>query len=127
VTNLVLSLVLVKHYGLLGIALGTFFPMVFFRLVVQPIHVCSVISISYVQYFLCLFKMMLAVAVSLLIPAWVSWKFVVPRYPQLFAVGAVSAGLYCLSIWFLGFNASERVIALDLIRPMLRLKTKGTP
>jgi O-antigen/teichoic acid export membrane protein len=42
VCNLVLSVILVRSFGLLGVALGTMIPMVFTKLLIQPWYVCKV-------------------------------------------------------------------------------------
>ncbi|MBI4395609.1 MAG: oligosaccharide flippase family protein [Elusimicrobia bacterium] len=50
VLNLILSLAWVKPYGLMGVALGAAVPMVFFRLVVQPVYVSRAIGMGYGRY-----------------------------------------------------------------------------
>lgn len=40
ILNVVLSLILVRHFGLLGVALGTVIPMILTKLIMQPLLVC---------------------------------------------------------------------------------------
>jgi len=48
--NLGLSLLLVRHYGILGVAIGTAVPQVFFNLVVIPTYVLRVCKVRTAQY-----------------------------------------------------------------------------
>jgi O-antigen/teichoic acid export membrane protein len=50
VSNLVMSLALVRSYGLVGIALGTLIPAILFEGFVQPIFVCRSLQISLSEY-----------------------------------------------------------------------------
>jgi len=49
-SNLLLSLVLVRSYGLVGVALGTLIPAVMIQGFLQPIFVCRVLEISLGAY-----------------------------------------------------------------------------
>jgi O-antigen/teichoic acid export membrane protein len=46
VTNLVMSLVLVRNYGLIGVALGTLVPAILFQSFLQPVLVCQFLQIT---------------------------------------------------------------------------------
>jgi O-antigen/teichoic acid export membrane protein len=50
VANLVMSIVLVRSYGLIGIAIGTLVPAVLFEGIVQPYFVCRSLQISLNRY-----------------------------------------------------------------------------
>jgi O-antigen/teichoic acid export membrane protein len=49
--NLVLSLLLVKKFGVAGVALGTVIPMIFMKMLIQPYLVCSSLNISFREYY----------------------------------------------------------------------------
>jgi O-antigen/teichoic acid export membrane protein len=49
-TNLVLSVILVRYYGLLGVALGTLIPAAIYQGVLQPLFVCRTLKVSLKSY-----------------------------------------------------------------------------
>jgi O-antigen/teichoic acid export membrane protein len=51
ILNLVLSLILVKHYGIYGVALGTAIEMLIFKLVIQPVFICRSIGMDVSVYY----------------------------------------------------------------------------
>ncbi len=51
IANVLLSIILAKYMGLLGVALGTAIPMVFVKLVLQPYFVCKAGAIDILSYF----------------------------------------------------------------------------
>jgi len=48
--NLILSIILVRQYGILGVALGTAIPMLIVKICVQPIYVSRIIGITIAHY-----------------------------------------------------------------------------
>jgi O-antigen/teichoic acid export membrane protein len=50
VFNLILSVILVKKMGIVGIALGTAIPMVLFKGVVQPVYICKIVDLPILRY-----------------------------------------------------------------------------
>jgi O-antigen/teichoic acid export membrane protein len=49
--NLILSLILVKPFGMFGVALGTALTSTFSSLIAQPIYVCRVLSLGLADYY----------------------------------------------------------------------------
>ena len=49
--NLILSLILVRPYGMIGVALGTALTSTFSSLIAQPIYVCRILSLGPVDYY----------------------------------------------------------------------------
>ena len=49
--NLVLSLALVRKYGIYGVALGTAIPMFIVKTFIQPVYVCKIMKIPIRRYF----------------------------------------------------------------------------
>ena len=52
ISNVILSVILVKYYGIYGVALGTAIEMVFFKSIIQPLVICKSINLSYFTYFI---------------------------------------------------------------------------
>jgi O-antigen/teichoic acid export membrane protein len=109
IANIILSIVLVKKFGLLGVALGTAVPMVIVKLFIQPIFTCKAIGLSVRTYYL-----------GIIIPAalgssiifaffWILLKnFIFPNYPVLLILMAVVVVLFMIFTLFVGFGYFER-------------------
>jgi O-antigen/teichoic acid export membrane protein len=108
VSNLLLSLLLVKPFGIVGVAMGTFIPMAVIKLLIQPIYVCKVFSVEILDYLFNIGKAFLAVLLSLILPALLFFKYAAPDYKVLSLLGIIFLIWYVLFIWFLGFNNMER-------------------
>ena len=117
VSNLILSLILVKPLGIFGVALGTFIPIPIIRLLIQPIYVCKVTSIPYREYINKMSSTIAFVCLSLVIPLIISVNFLKANYISLTTIGTLSTILYGTSIWFLAFRHNERHKILSAVLP----------
>ncbi len=63
--NLMLSIILIRFYGIYGVALGTAIEMIIFKLFIQPIYTCHAINLSIYGYY---FKILLLTAIKTLTP-----------------------------------------------------------
>ena len=117
--NLALSLVLVRRYGTLGVAVGTTIPLTINTLLVIPIYVCRVSKIHYSAYFATLTKTVGVCIASLAVPTLLSLKFAAPDYKSLFSVGILSAILYSLSLWRFEFRSKENSLLKQAVWPRL--------
>lgn len=109
IANLILSLILVRKYGLMGVALGTAIPMFLIKLFVQPIYTCMVINLGIKEYY---FKVLMPTIFNssiVLIGCWFIVKsFIFANYLNLaFFVSAIIV-MFTSAIFFLGFNSLER-------------------
>jgi O-antigen/teichoic acid export membrane protein len=120
--NLVLSLLLVRRFGMFGVAFGTFLPMILVKLFVQPFYVCHVLSVPYSQYFRPMAKTLVLVACSLIVPTFLSARFAAPDYKTLAALGAISMVCYSLPLLLFDFTPTETMLLKRAILPRLNLK-----
>lgn len=108
VLNLVLSLALVRSYGILGVAAGTFISAFAIRIVVQPWWVCKISGLHYWGYmrFLAsnLLRCILLAAAAIAIAAW----GLRPNYFWLVASSIIACATYATGAWFVLFNDNER-------------------
>lgn len=126
VANLVLSLALVRHYGMLGVALGTTLPITINALVVIPAYVCHISKINYFEYVRKFGRTLVVALASTVLPVMLSTRFAEPDYKTLLVVGAVSAILYALPIWFFEFTSSEtRVLQQAIWSPRALRKSEN--
>jgi O-antigen/teichoic acid export membrane protein len=122
VANLLLSILLVRYYGLIGVALGTFIPMALLKLIVQPVYVSRALSVPYYKYIGGVGKTIAISFFALIIPLLLSLRFVAPNYSILFVLALVSMFSYLLIIWLFGFSQHEKKILHRAIFSKLSLK-----
>lgn len=115
--NLILSILLARRYGMLGVALGTMIPMLVTKLIIQPIYVCQVAAIPYFEYIRRMGRTLATIAVAILIPLILTVKFATPNYRVLAAVALVSTAVYALVLWFLELTPAEAKILERAILP----------
>jgi O-antigen/teichoic acid export membrane protein len=103
--NLVLSLILVRPLGIVGVALGTALTNTLSSLIVQPIYVCRVLSLGVADYYRKAFLPVL-LATAPLVALIVGFQYV--WLPQRFITMAVfcifSAALYFGAVYLIFFT-----------------------
>ena len=103
--NLILSLILVRPLGMIGVALGTALTSTFSSLIAQPIYVCRVLSLGLADYYRKAFLPVL-VATAPLVAMIVGFQYV--WLPQKFISMAVfctlSAALYFGAVYLIFFT-----------------------
>ncbi len=104
VLNLSLSILLVKRYGIYGVALGTAIPMLIVKLFIQPVYICREVGIPITKYVAGLFCPFLAGVIYIAAAKVATSMFHIDSYIRLFAVGLVSflffaalASMFCLT------------------------------
>jgi O-antigen/teichoic acid export membrane protein len=122
VANLALSLVLVKRYGMLGVALGTMIPMGVNRLLIQPAYVCRASEFKYFDYVGRMGRTLAVVLVSLVLPIVITVRFARPDYTVLVCIGLSSGAMYALALWLFEFTPKETNTLRRAIWPRLAVK-----
>lgn len=114
IANLILSLVLVRPYGMIGVAVGTLIPSIVFRGIVQPIVVERILHISSRKTALLYLRTGSRAAAFLVVPWLITYFCIAPNYPHLVLVGALSVIAYAVPMWWLEFNAlgADRILAM---------------
>ncbi|MGD1018520.1 MAG: oligosaccharide flippase family protein [Verrucomicrobiia bacterium] len=97
-SNLILSLILVRPLGMIGVALGTALTSTFSSLIAQPIYVCRVLSLGLADYYRKAFLPVL-VASAPLVALIVGFQYV--WLPQKF----ISMAIFCILSAALYFGA----------------------
>jgi len=105
--NLVLSLMLVRRYGMVGVALGTTVPITINTVLLIPMYVCRISQIDYFEYLRKVARTLVVALASMVLPAVLSLKFSAPDYKSLLIVGALSMILYTLPMWLFEFTSTE--------------------
>jgi O-antigen/teichoic acid export membrane protein len=122
VANLVLSVILVRHYGILGDAIGTAIPLACTQIFFLPGHLCHLLGVKLTTYLYRAFVLPLAlcvpvIAVLLLMQRW----FVPHRLRELLLQLGIAGGVYAIGLGWafwanrawdvghLGTNAEDEV------------------
>jgi O-antigen/teichoic acid export membrane protein len=108
VANLVLSILLVRHFGLLGVALGTMIPMALTKLFVQPWYFCRIMHFDLWDYYALLGKSFSAAVLALLLPAALIFRFAAADYKVMGVLLTVSLLCFVPVLFFLLFTSPER-------------------
>ena len=109
VSNLVISLALVRSYGLVGVAVGTLIPTILFEGLLQPIFVCHSLQISLRTY--CQEVLLRPILVLLtLVPIFVAFLSVKgpDDWMTFFFWSSITLGVAALPVLVFGLNKSER-------------------
>lgn len=115
--NLALSLLLLRRYGMYGVALGTTIEMIFFKLFVQPVYICRVIGLPVRVYLVDMILGTLAKsAVPLGLYFFVVRGLVLPQYPRLVACVAAQALFFAPAAYFFIISEPERVFLRRTLR-----------
>ena len=117
VLNLALSLLLVQHYGILGVALGTCAPMIVMRLFVQPVYVCRISGVPYADYMYMLLQNVAIILAAVSVPLYLAQRYTAPNYLTL-ALGVAMFGVYYFLItWVVGLNHGEKQTIMAALKP----------
>jgi len=116
ISNLILSLILVKHYGIIGVALGTTIPQVITTIIIYPYYICKVLKISLYHYYMGIITYFLISLSSLIIVWYAVNSFIKPDYLTIVILCFFQSIICCSTIVFLGFSSDERIYLLSFIR-----------
>ncbi|MBW2660904.1 MAG: polysaccharide biosynthesis protein [Deltaproteobacteria bacterium] len=109
VLNLILSIILVKYYGIYGVAMGTMIEMLIFKLLIQPVYTCRVIKLSLYEYY---FKTIFMTAAKTLLPIlayfYLLKDFLKPAYINILSISFLQVILFIPISFFTMFDKTER-------------------
>jgi O-antigen/teichoic acid export membrane protein len=127
ILNLVLSLWLVRRYGILGVAMGTGIPMAVMGIFVQPWYVCHAISLNVRTYVSNILIHSAIASVFLGIGYLVTYSRVEANYLNLVLCGLVHATIYGSGVLFAGFSPSDRTFFWNVLRQAVAFGKKPLP
>ncbi|MCK4810117.1 MAG: oligosaccharide flippase family protein [Candidatus Omnitrophica bacterium] len=108
-SNLILSLLLVRRFGLIGVALGQAIPMLIVKLFVQPIYICKIIDFKPTKFYFNILIPITFKSLFILVLFWQLFKvFIVPNYLNLIILSCCGFLLFIILIFSFGFNKMER-------------------
>lgn len=114
--NLVLSIILVKRFGIIGVALGTAIPLIITKLLIQPLYVSRLLKINVVEYFMLILIPLLKGILVVMIPWLLISGYIRPVYLNLFMFGMMQAIIYLLIVYYIGFNRGDKDYLLSILK-----------
>lgn len=108
IANLVLSILLARPFGIIGVAIGTLIPSIVFRGIVQPIVVERLLHIGIWDLAKTNLRTGFRCAACLVVPFIVTRYLIEPDYRHLLLVGALSAIAYAVPVWWFEFGGIGR-------------------
>ncbi len=120
VFNLILSIVLVKPYGIEGVAVGTALPLLIANVCVIPIYTCKVLNIKFIDYF---FKSYIGsfILFSLFGVLYFFFPIKVVNYQQFFLYCSSVIVLWILMAFFLVVNKEHRQMLFNVLNKKITL------
>lgn len=109
IVNLILSIIFVKRFGILGVALGTAIPMAINKIFIQPAYICKIINLSLRDFYL---KTVGPASVKSLIIIgfiwWFSKNIIQNNYFIIITISLLGSIIYLSFIFLSGLNHFER-------------------
>lgn len=123
ISNLTLSIILIKPYGILGVALGTSLPIILFRVLLSPIFVVRIRGTSFLRYLKESLLLPLAISIPVGIVAIGLELFLRAESLLEFSLQAILLLLiYYLLAWMLVVEEPVKQSVLDRIRNLTGLE-----
>jgi len=117
-SSLILTLILIRPFGLVGVALGVTIPRILFDYLLQPVYACKSLGISVGRFFVYnVLHDMIVISVFVGGVFVVTHRFVVPSYPVIFSVGLCSCIAFIPYILLVGFSKIQRESILLAVIP----------
>lgn len=109
ILNVCLCLLLVKRFGLFGIAFGIAIPMFIFKGIVQPVFICKIIKMKINKYYISIFFRPVFVAIIFSSFYWFTiHQYLKPDYFNLIYNGILFCSLYIVSVFYFGFDKRSK-------------------
>jgi O-antigen/teichoic acid export membrane protein len=120
--NVVLSIVLVRKFGMIGVALGTLIPALAVRGIGMLLAVRKCLDISPSLYAGASLAAFGRSAICLILPAALAFRFARPDYLSITTVAAGSAMLFAAPIWVSEFHCVGIAVSPTAFRFLQRLR-----
>ena len=112
IINLVLSLLLVRRFGIIGVAMGTLIPSFLIRTFVQPFVLQHYVGISVRDYVRVTGRAFLAMLVFLVAPCFLALRLANPQFASILLVAVGSAILFAVPYWGFVMHATKKRLVI---------------
>lgn len=119
--NVALSLILLRYYGIYGVALGSTVETLLFALFIQPIYICRAARLPVRSYLLDkIIVTLLKASVPLGVYFYLIRNLVLPNYARLCACGVLQTLLFIPAAYFFIISEDERRFIKSTLRSGLK-------
>ncbi|WP_353540198.1 oligosaccharide flippase family protein [Colwellia sp. KU-HH00111] len=115
IANLVLSIVLVREYGIIGVAIGTAIPTILVKTYLLPKYSCELLEINLNEYYKLLGKYFIVTLLFYSTFFWFYQSNIKDTYIHIVFLAAISCFLYLLVAFFLLFSDNLKFYIKQLI------------
>jgi len=124
IANVCISIVLVQYLGIIGVALGTVIPLLFNKMLLQPIYTCRQLQISLKHYYFKVFKYIFCGLIIFYLAFFVNSNYIVlDSYMTLVLAGSVICSAYIIVCMKFVISDKARKYIIDMfpekIRPVI--------
>ncbi len=116
VLNLILSIILVKKFGIIGVALGTAIPLVLTKFFIQPFYVTRVLKISLAKYVFVILVPFFITVLAVGIPWLAISRYLLSNYINLLFFGTIQTLIFALLVFLFGFTKVEKTFVLGVFK-----------
>lgn len=114
--TLILCLILVRRYGIAGVAIGTIIPLLAVRLVALPIIVCRQVVLPPGQFYMVIAKSLVFTVGYLFLYYLLTNNLLIrPDYGRMAAVALCAVPLYGVCMLFMAFSTGERRMLWSMV------------
>jgi O-antigen/teichoic acid export membrane protein len=111
ILNLALSVLLIREFGIIGVAFGTMIPLLIFKLIVLPVYTCRCIALSPKDYYRNVLPAVICTAGYLgMYYLLVSRYLLTPDYFRIMLAVIIPVPIYVVFSFFILFNNPERIL-----------------
>lgn len=116
VANLILSLLLVKPFGMIGVAWAMGIPLFISKIFIQPWYTSRVLGMPFLEYSWTLLRPSIFGLGAFLLPGAFFYSFLRPDFGNLLIFSLFHLVIYSLVVFFWGVVPEERLKLVNLIR-----------
>ncbi len=114
--NLILSIILVKKLGIVGVALGTAIPLIITKFFVQPFYVTRILRIPLKKYVLVILSPFFMTVVAVGTPWLRIVHYLRSDYMNLLFFGTIQTLIFVLIVFLFGFSEVEKNFILRIFK-----------
>ena len=117
--NIIISVVLVKPYGIYGVALGTAIPLTIYGTLIQPYYICRVLQISIWQYLKKSYIVPLLAVVPFVVLIWIAGDLIViDSFVSFWSLIGFSFALYSVIAFLTALEPGHRDFVISKTRSL---------
>lgn len=127
ILNLILSLILVRYYGIYGVALATMIVMLLFKLFIQPVYICKSIGMPVTEYY---WKTIAPATIKSALPLslfyYITHNMIKAEYSSIITFGLIETALFVPIAYYLVLGRQERQLIINTIAPGSKMSCSRT-